>query len=129
MHAITKEWIEKAEHDYITAGLVIDHKEPLADVACFHSQQSAEKYLKAYLQENQVDFPYRHPLLPLLELCISIDEAFELLRDDLRRLDAYAIAVRYPGIYISVDIANSALDSATKIRSFVRKHLGLPENY
>ena len=31
-------------------------KPPLNDLICFHCQQSAEKYLKALLQERGLDF-------------------------------------------------------------------------
>ncbi|MBM2817019.1 MAG: hypothetical protein HW421_3781 [Ignavibacteria bacterium] len=42
-------WLERAEHDMETAKLVFNHLPTFFDTICFHCQQSAEKYLKAYL--------------------------------------------------------------------------------
>ena len=58
MRALTTEWVEKAEGDYATAGREIRaRRRPNYDAVCFHAQQTAEKYLKAFLQENDVAFP------------------------------------------------------------------------
>ena len=48
MKPITGEWVDKAEGDFVTAQRelnALDH--PNYDAVCFHSQQCAEKYLKA----------------------------------------------------------------------------------
>jgi HEPN domain-containing protein len=58
MHELTAEWVEKAENDYRTAVVVLEEiAEPIVDTACFHCQQCAEKYLKAFLTEHQIEFP------------------------------------------------------------------------
>jgi HEPN domain-containing protein len=48
MKQITREWIEKAEGDFATAEreAAVDQS-PNYDAVCFHTQQCAEKYLKA----------------------------------------------------------------------------------
>ena len=125
MRALTEEWVNKPEKDIFTVKLVLGVQEPMTEIAAFHSQQCAEKYLKAYLQEIEIEFPFRHPLLPLLELCISVDDTFEMLRDDLRRLDGYATAVRYPGMTVSNELAESAFAAAERVRAFIRRKLGL----
>lgn len=125
MNEITEEWIFKAESDFILAQRAIaDGEMPLPDGACFHAQQCAEKYLKAFLQERQVEFPRRHELIPLLELCLPLDAAFERLRQFLVELESYAVAVRYPGIVVSLTSANSAIIAASQVRQFVRNRLG-----
>ena len=43
-------------------------KEIFPDIICFHSQQSAEKYLKAYLVFLDQDFPKTHALEDLVLL-------------------------------------------------------------
>lgn len=54
MNAIVKEWIKKAEGDLTTAAREYRaRKNPNYDAACYHSQQCAEKYLKATLQRVQ----------------------------------------------------------------------------
>jgi len=98
MTELAAEWVEKAEGDYATAGREWRaRRQPNYDAACFHAQQTAEKYLKAFLQEHGVAFPKIHSLIELLELCLPLDASFELQRDHLVRLDRYAVRYRYPG--------------------------------
>jgi len=49
MNPIVQEWIDKAEGDWNTARREYRvRKSPNYDAVCFHSQQCAEKYLKAF---------------------------------------------------------------------------------
>ncbi len=48
--------ITKAEHDLLAAENLIHSKPQVLDAACFHCQQCAEKYLKAFLFSKDVDF-------------------------------------------------------------------------
>lgn len=64
-----KSWITYAEEDYKAAKTLMDLKKPLLGAACFHSQQCAEKYLKALLILKDVDFPKTHDLPTLNTLC------------------------------------------------------------
>ena len=126
MNELTKEWVDKAEADFYSADLLFHAGEyPLPEPACFHCQQCAEKYLKAYLQEHQVNFERKHDLMPLLALCISLDENFQSLKDDLQELDRYAVVVRSPGVIVKADMAESALKAATRVRQLVRQKLGI----
>jgi HEPN domain-containing protein len=46
MNPLTLEWIDKAEGDWITASREYRaRRQPNYDAACFHAQQTAEKYL------------------------------------------------------------------------------------
>lgn len=124
MNEITKEWVFKAEEDFASANLLMYAGEtPIPDTVCFHCQQCAEKYLKAYLQEHEIEFERKHDLNPLLELCVVLDKKFEALENDLRELDRYAVIVRYPGIIIKADTAKEALNAAGRVRKFIRKIL------
>jgi HEPN domain-containing protein len=61
MKPITLEWIDKAEGDWFSAQREVRaRKHPNYDAACFHSQQCAEKYLKARLQESGIAFKKTH---------------------------------------------------------------------
>ncbi|MHB9004881.1 MAG: HEPN domain-containing protein [Coriobacteriia bacterium] len=51
----TREWMTKARVDLLSAKVLFDAG--LTDPACFHSQQSAEKYLKALPEEHDRVFP------------------------------------------------------------------------
>ena len=126
MQEITKEWAFKAEEDFDSANLLMRAGEaPIPDYVCFHCQQCAEKYLKAHLQEHEIEFERTHDLSPLLELCVALDKDFEGLDDDVHELDRYAVIVRYPGIIIKADTAEEALKQAGRVRKFVRSKLGI----
>ena len=50
MKVTTREWIEKAEADYVSAGREYRARNrPNFDAACFFAQQCIEKYLKGRL--------------------------------------------------------------------------------
>lgn len=126
MNEIALEWVKKAEGDFIIAHRAVEPGQvPVPEGACFHAQQCAEKYLKAFLQEQQVEFPRRHDLMPLLSLCLPIDQEFEKLRDALMELDSYAVVVRYPGINVSIQLSDSALNAVGQVRNFLRRKLDL----
>jgi Uncharacterized conserved protein related to C-terminal domain of eukaryotic chaperone, SACSIN len=65
---LVNQWITKADHDLGMAELAIANKPEYKDLICFHCQQSAEKYLKAYLVHLNIDFKKSHstPLLFLV---------------------------------------------------------------
>ena len=124
MNELAKEWMLKGEQDLDAANLLMYAGEsPLPDYVCFHCQQCAEKYLKAYLQEHEVEFERKHDLMPLLISCRSLDDEFQQIKKDLSQLDRYAVVVRYPGIIITADTAKAALKAADHVRKFVRKKL------
>jgi HEPN domain-containing protein len=126
MNEIAKEWVDKAESDYDAAELTLRGGEaPIIEAVCFHSQQCAEKYLKAFLQEHRTRFEQRHELIPLLELCLIIDKEFEILRNSLQSLEQYGVLIRYPGLTVPVEMAEQAFESAKQIRIFMRNKLKL----
>ncbi len=49
---------------------------------------------------------------------------FRTLLADLRSLDGYAVAVRYPGATVTLLMAEDALATATRVRAFIRGKLG-----
>src|SRR5438309_728249 len=74
MRPLTKEWVAKAEADYESALMLYrKRKSPNYDGACFHAQQSAEKYLKARLQEAQIRFGKTHDLTDLLTQVLPVE--------------------------------------------------------
>ena len=51
MKKTTREWVKKAEQDYVLAQQSSRSKVPVHDGVCFHSQQGGEKYLKGLMEE------------------------------------------------------------------------------
>lgn len=126
MQELTVEWVAKAENDFTAANLLLHAGEfPVADATCFHSQQCAEKYLKAFLQEHQVRFERSHSLMLLLDLCLPLDGDFEQLRDHLLQLDNFSVAVRYPGVPVTVEMASRAHQTVGEVRGFMRQKLNI----
>lgn len=69
MKVTTREWIEKAEADYVSAGREYRARNrPNFDAACFFAQQCIEKYLKGRLAEAGCVIPKTHDLSVLLDL-------------------------------------------------------------
>ncbi len=125
MNPLTLEWVEKAEGDFATAQREIRAKKANFDAVCFHAQQTAEKYLKACLQEAGKEIPRIHNLVELVSLCLEVDATFTVLEIELRGLDGYAVSTRYPGQTASKEEAQSAVKTTKNIRKFLRLKLGL----
>ena len=88
-------WIALAEEDYLLARSALHRKKPLRYGACFHAQQCAEKYLKAVLVLHRKAFPKTHDLLALSDLCAQAGVIVPIDPDELDRLSAHAVQVRY----------------------------------
>jgi HEPN domain-containing protein len=101
------------------------NKPPLHDQVCFHCQQSAEKYLKALLQELGVVPPRTHDLVRLLDLLLPHAPTLASLRRRLNSLTQYAVEIRYPIRRAKRKNAQSALRYAEKVRQEIRVRLGL----
>jgi HEPN domain-containing protein len=100
MKALTAEWVEKAEEDFVTARRELRaRKQPNYNAACFHAHQCAEKYLKARLQEAGLSFRKTHDLTVLLHDVLPVQPLWEALRDSLELLNVYAVDVRYPRFF------------------------------
>lgn len=121
MLPLTREWVHKAEADWLTAQreLVADPY-PNYDAVCFHSQQCAEKCLKARLVEAGLPFPKTHDLDILLNLVLPVEPSWSTLRTATSPLTDMAVEVRYPGASASETDAQQALRHAEKIRNAVR---------
>ena len=119
MKGLTAEWMAKAEEDYsVATGLMRRRKVP-ADSICFHSQQAAEKFLKAVLQECGIHFGKTHDLEGLLQLCMAVFPQLTLLVGDAKLLNDYAVRYRYPGIDATKKQAKLAVTAAGRVRRTV----------
>jgi HEPN domain-containing protein len=87
-------WLEQARRDlddarYAAAG-------SRWNLACFLSQQSAEKALKAYLFSRGAEAVWGHSVAELCHDAARHDPAFVELGQDAAALDQYYIPTRYP---------------------------------
>ncbi len=90
----------------------------------FHAQQAVEKYLKAFLVENNKPYPRTHDIRLLVKECMNIVQY--LLDIHVDKLTIYATEYRYPEINheITREEAIEAIRLAKETRRFVLKKLG-----
>src|SRR5262245_7133926 len=127
MKKLTKEWVRKAEADYVIAQRSSRGVIPLHDGVCFHSQQCAEKYLKALLEEGALAVPHTHNLDDLLTLLLPHHPSLGTFRRGLIFLTDFAVDIRYPGRKATKRQATSALRWAGQVRTAARGLLGIRE--
>jgi HEPN domain-containing protein len=125
MKPLTLEWIDKAEGDYRALSALGSQLDPVWDIICYHAQQTAEKYLKAWLHEQGVEFPRTHDLEVLTKLCLTSLQEIAVLLDDLRMLSIFGTEIRYPGIIASKEDADACLRAGGAARKMIRTKLGL----
>lgn len=126
MNPLTLEWVDKAEGDIRTARREYRARiHPNFDAVCFHTQQAAEKYLKALIQESGMPIPRIHSLAELMALISKKEADIMLIQADAIVLEGYAIQFRYPGLSADRSEAKTALAAAERICLFIRKKLGL----
>ncbi|MBI3822202.1 MAG: HEPN domain-containing protein [Planctomycetes bacterium] len=116
--------MRKAEDDYRTARKLARGHERLDDQLCFHCQQSAEKYVKAIMQEVGLPIPRIHDVHALLKMLPAHVDIRGLGRGGVF-LRQFAVTTRYPGEDATPRQARAALRWARRFRAVARKFLGL----
>ncbi len=117
-----EEWLKRAQDDLALAQLAFQNQ--YYAHACFLSQQTAEKLLKAYLLWKSSSYPRIHGLVDLLNLCSGHDATLQSLTTDCQILDQYYTATRYPGSGFPAPSnadAQDALDRASEILQQIAK--------
>lgn len=126
MKASTREWVAKAEEDFLAASaLNLRRKKPLWGVVCFHAQQTVEKYLKARLEEAGLGTPKTHDLLHLLSLVSPAEPLWSSFHGAFSLLISYAVQTRYPGSSATKSDAGHAIKLCRQFRKEARRALGL----
>ena len=91
-----KDWIVLADKDLYASEILIKDEHPLTNIVAFHCQQTIEKYLKAFLIENDIPLIKIHDLIKLNGMIKEIKD----LRIDEKRLipiNEVYVEARYPG--------------------------------
>jgi HEPN domain-containing protein len=106
--AETRGWMIKATHDLRAAETLAAASPPLNDEAVFHSQQAAEKAIKAFLVWHGQTFRKTHNLEETGEQCLAIDPSLRAAIDRAVPLSEYAWKFRYPGVPVEPDSVETA---------------------
>ncbi|GHV37270.1 hypothetical protein AGMMS49546_04530 [Spirochaetia bacterium] len=116
-----KQWFSKADDDLKSAEYLATMHYPRPEgIICFHCQQSAEKYLKGFLFQNDIGFPNIHDLIRILELCEAVNPQFSTILPKCNTLNRYSVVPRYPDeLEITPEDTNNALQYAKDIRDFI----------
>jgi HEPN domain-containing protein len=126
MKASTREWVLKAEEDFLAAtALNRRRKRPLLNIVCFHVQQAVEKYLKARLEEAGLSLPKTHDLPHLLNLTLPAEPLWSSYHAAFSLLVSYAVRTRYPGNSVTKSDARHAMKLCREFRKEARRALGL----
>jgi len=111
----------KAWRDLESAKLLAAAPTPLTDTAVYHTQQCAEKALKAYLAWQGKELEKTHDLKTLLKLCAKLDHSFNGLVGAANFINPFATMFRYPGneLFPDCETVDEAMQAAEKIYNFV----------
>jgi len=117
-------WIRKADEDYRVAGHVLERRAEDYFVSAFHSQQAAEKYLKAFLVWRQIPFPKTHVIGDLLKLVSAVDGELAKCLRPAGMLSPYGVEFRYPSQEVaSRKEARNALRMAEMVKTKIMKRM------
>ncbi len=116
MNEVVREWIDKAEGDYLTATREAQADPPNYDAACFHAQQCIEKLLKAAVIAKGEIPPKTHDLTILSALLGTLDLEWRWPTEELRLLSRSAVIFRYPGESAGREEAEAVLTVSKAVR-------------
>jgi len=120
-----EQWLRIAKEDLAVAKILL--KEEFFSSVTYHSQQAAEKSLKAFLAFKSRPIIKTHNLLKLIELCIAIDREFQKLFDAADYVNPFSTKFRYPDEFSIPDFkdAELAIKHAQNIMAFVVKKIAV----
>jgi HEPN domain-containing protein len=122
---VVMEWLNKADEDFGFAVSVVEDSIFYAQI-CFHFHQAAEKYLKAFIIANDLEFKKIHDLPVLLKSCVNKTAHFKKLSDDCKFLNRFYTDTRYPVHWptnYTKEEAQKAKNASRNIRDMVRQAL------
>ena len=122
-------WIAFVRRDVQAADVL--RRNGIYEESCFHSQQAAEKALKAFLLYNGQTPPRIHDLADLLTRCLTFDTTLNAFRAECTTLNQYYAPTRYPDVAAAIlsaglpgqTEAQRALDYARAILSTIEMRL------
>lgn len=123
--SIIQEWLQKGQSDFQFAEASLKEGRFYEQI-CYLFQQSAEKYLKAFIIINDLPFKKVHDLGVLIETLTEKFSVDKELKEACDFLTTFYVEARYPGfpdLVITKEIALRARLSAELIARFVTEQI------
>jgi len=126
LQSLVAQWAAKADQDFEAAAHLFEEGGRFAETIGFLSQQSVEKYLKAFLVARRIDFPRTHDIHKLLQLVAATDAPLAASLADADLLTPFGVEVRYPGDKPELLPGGTAefIELACRVRDAVMAALG-----
>ena len=120
---ILRQWLHRGKEEIESAEYLSTMRHPTPDeTICYLCQQSAEKYLKAYIFLQEIEPEKTHDLEELLGVCNKYNEGFSILLTKVIFLTKYAVMPRYPNeLQITSEDMKIAIRYAKDVQEFVLK--------
>lgn len=111
--------LRAAERDSKTVEVLLRHPDAPISSVCFHAQQYHEKVIKAVLVSNAVIFRRTHNLEKLADLLAQKDIEPPLPKDQLKRLNPFAVTTRYEYIELTLIDIQTVAEMMEKTRAWI----------
>jgi HEPN domain-containing protein len=118
---LIQEWLQKADEDLGFAASIIEDSPFFAQI-CFHFQQASEKYLKAVIVADDLEFQKIHDLVALLRICLGSRPELNCLMPDCNLLNRFYIDTRYP-VHWPTDYSKEKALQAKAAAEAIRDHV------
>lgn len=125
MKDLTKKWLDYAEENLASAGVLLDSR--LFNPCLQNTQQAVEKMLKALLVEAGVQVRKTHSIGQLKEMLNNLDVTVPITEDEAELLDSIYLPSKYPlgnvlpDFKPDVSICKRCIAVAEATRDFVAK--------
>ena len=115
--------LRAAERDWKTVELLLQHHDAPVSSVGFHAQQYLEKVIKAVLVSNAVIFRRTHELERLADLLERQGIDLPLPKDQLRRLNPFAVITRYQDIELTLIDINTVAEMMERVYAWVERQI------
>jgi HEPN domain-containing protein len=115
--------LRAAGRDWKTVELLLQHPDAPISSVCFHAQQYLEKAMKAVLVSNAVIFRRTHDLEKLADLLERQGIELPLPKDQLKRLNPFAVAIRYEDMEITLTDINTVAEMMENAHAWAERQI------
>ena len=125
----SREWFDRARHDWDAANFILDMRPVPVEIVCYHCQQAVEKTLKGYLVAQGMEpVPRIHDLTQLCLMCQEKDARFANVMQACGYLTVFATQTRSPSSIDPSEVEmNRALDYTKDALAFIQQLTQEPE--